>query len=480
MHRYLKILLIAIALYPLFAYAGGAEIHFEPVASVILWVTIIFFFGITGRYLAELLHQPGVLGELLMGIFVGNLFYYFGMPLAIVLREGPVAFNILDDILSGISLKSAVFSNVPEPKQAAQFIDALTSTGGVSWLKVAYVVDIFARYGLIFLLFLVGLETSVDELKRTGTESFRVAIIGVIAPIILAYVFMHFFMPYESYKADLFVAATLSATSVGITARVLRELNILKTRESKTIVGAAMIDDILGLIILSVVSSIVVSGVVNIFNISRIVLLSILFFSCALLLGPWLLRKTLSLFKRLEIWEAKLFSSFLMVMLFAWFAALIQLATIIGAFAAGIIIHEGFFRKKSDHHNRLTVAEMVAPLEFILAPLFFVLMGIQVQIEMFFDLQVVIMAVGLLVAAIVGKLISGYGGKREDDRLLIGIGMVPRGEVGLIFASIGRSLEVMSDQLFAAVILMVIVTTLISPPWLKARYASHKYMSFDE
>ncbi|WP_133129740.1 cation:proton antiporter [Legionella yabuuchiae] len=460
--------------FPALLYAGASEGHFEPVASVILWVTLIFFVGITGRYIAELLNQPGVLGELLMGVFVGNLFYFFGMPLAIVLREGPAIYTIMNGLLTGVPLDTAVNESIHDPTEAMQMIQALQGIGGASWLKVAYVVDIFSRYGVIFLLFMVGLETSVDELMHTGTESLKVAIIGVLAPILLAMVFMFLFMPNYSFESDLFVAATLSATSIGITARVLKELRKVQTREAKTILGAAMIDDILGLIALAIVTSIVVSGAVDIFNVSQIVILSVLFFSFALLLGPWFLKKILYLFKFLEVWEAKLFVSFIFVMLFSWFATLIQLATIIGAFAAGIIISEELFPKKFDRHNRLNVAELVAPLEFILAPLFFVLMGIQVKIELFFNLNVLFLASGLIIAAILGKLVCGFGASRKSDRLLVGIGMLPRGEVGLIFASIGRKLEVISDQLFSAIILMVIVTTLIAPLWMKARYAKQQ------
>ncbi|GGI91573.1 cation:proton antiporter [Legionella impletisoli] len=465
---------LIILFFPPLLYAGVGDTHFEPVASVILWVTLIFFLGITGRYIAELLNQPGVLGELLMGVLVGNLFYFLGMPLALVLREGPAIYSIMNDLLTGIPLHEAVTSTIHDPTEALQMIQALKGASGASWLKVAYVVDIFSRYGVIFLLFMVGLETSVDELVHTGMESLKVAVIGVVAPILLAMGFMYIFMPFSSYQSDLFVAATLSATSIGITARVLKELKKVQTREAKTILGAAMIDDILGLIALAIVTSIVVSGALDIFNVSRIILLSVLFFSIALLFGTWFLKKVLYLFKFLEVWEAKLFVTFIFVMLFSWFATLIQLATIIGAFAAGIIISEELFPKKFDRHNRLNVAELVAPLEFILAPLFFVLMGIQVKIELFFNLNVLFLAFGLIIAAILGKLVCGLGASRKSDRLLVGIGMLPRGEVGLIFASIGRKLEVISDQLFSAIILMVIVTTLIAPLWMKARYAKQK------
>ncbi len=446
--------------------------HHDPIAPVILWVTLIFFFAIIGRYVAERCKQPVVLGELLMGVLIGNLFYLFGSQLFVILREGSAVFNIMRDMLAGIPLPRAVSASVHTIYYANQVTTALSQNDGIDLIKVAYVLDIFSRYGVIFLLFKVGLETSIGELKHTGREAIQVAVIGVIAPIILGLLVAYLLLPNANYKSHLFAAATLSATSIGITARVLSELKKLRTREAKTILGAAMLDDILGLIILAIVSSIVISGVVDFMVVSKIIVSAIVFFAGALLIGPWVVRKAVQFFQFLSLWELKLFTAFIFVMALAWLATLVHLATIIGAFAAGLILHDGFFESpewaKANHQS---IKHLISPLESILAPLFFMLIGIQVKLESFFDWQVLLMASGLIVAAIIGKLISGLGGGSKDDRWLIGIGMLPRGEVGLVFASIGRTLDVMSDQLFSSIVLMVIVTTLIAPPLLKARYA---------
>ncbi len=445
--------------------------HLDPIASVIFWVTLIFFFGIIGRYLAYRLKQPGVLGELLMGVLLGNLCYFFGLKLAVILREGPAIFTIMQDVMAGIPLAQAIKMAIANPQQAQQVLMALHDGHGIELIKVAYVVDIFSRYGLIFLLFMVGLESSVDELKHTGRESIQVAILGVLAPIFLGLGVTYALIPNESFKVHLFIAATLSATSVGITARVLKDMKKLNTREAKTILGAAMIDDILGLVILAIVSSLVIHGLVSLGMVSQIILQAVLFFAGALILGPMVLRKAVGYFSFLEPWEAKFSIAFLFVMVLSWLATVVQLAAIIGAFAAGLIIHDGFFESRDSlHKNLLGIKELVAPLEALLAPLFFMLIGIQVKLESFFDWQVLMLSGGLILAAILGKLISGMGANRQDDRLLIGIGMLPRGEVGLVFASIGKTLGVISAPLFSAIILMVIVTTLLAPLWMKARY----------
>ena len=473
--KHLNLWLVLLVFFPTMVFADGGENHIDSVASVIFWVTLIFFFGVMGRYIALRLNQPGVLGELLMGVLVGNLCYFFGLQLAVILREGSEIFCIMRDLLSGIPLAEAVDTAIPNPHYARQVINALSGTQGIDLIKIAYVVDVFARYGVIFLLFMVGLDSSVAELRHTGRESAQVAVLGVLAPILLGLLVSSVLMPSSPFSVHLFVAATLSATSVGITARVLKEMKKLETREAKTILGAAMIDDILGLVILAIVSSLVINGVVNLSMVSQIIVLAIVFFTGALLFGPWILRKAVHFFSFLDPWEAKLSIAFLFVMSLSWLATLVQLATIIGAFAAGVIIHDGYFVARDREHNHaLTLKELMAPLEALLAPLFFMLIGIQVKMESFFDWHVVGIALGLIAAAIIGKLLSGLGGNRKDDRLLIGIGMLPRGEVGLVFASIGRTLEVISDQLFSAIILMVIVTTFIAPIWLKARYEKRK------
>lgn len=472
MIRSLSYLLVLFIFFPLFVYAGvPPDPHHDPIGPILLWVTLILFFALLGRYFARALNQPGVLGELLMGVLLGNLFYYFDFQLAVILREGTGIFEIMRDVLGGTSLAEAVKLHVTQPYSASQVLNALSGVHGLELVKVGYILDVFSRYGVIFLLFMVGLESSVEELRKTGGDSIKVAVIGVLAPILLGFLVAHFFLPTASYKVDLFVGATLSATSVGITVRVLSEMKKVRTKEARTILGAAMLDDILGLIILAVVSSLVSTETIDLMMIFRIIVSAVLFFVIALVLGPWILQKIVSFFCYfLDFWEVKLFASFMFVMILAWMATVVDLAAIIGAFAAGLILHDGLFIEKNKSSQPISIKELVAPLESVLAPLFFILIGIQVKLETFFDGQVLLTAFALIVAAIIGKLISGLGASSKNDRLIIGIGMLPRGEVGLVFASIGRTLGVISDELFSAIILMIIITTFIAPPLLKWRF----------
>ena len=456
---------LSILAFSVFASPNGQ--HSDPIAPVILGVTGILFFAVLGRFGARKLGQPSVLGELGMGVLLGTAGYYAGIDFILLLREGPAIFEMVDLALTGMPISDAAVS-VLGNDVGASILAILHGEGGAELLQVAHAVDVFSRYGVIFLLFLVGLGTSIQEMRDVGADSFRVAIIGVVLPFVLGFVAVRLLMPELSINVDLFVAATLGATSIGISARVLEDLGYTKSRESHIILGAAIIDDVLGLIMLAIVSGIIVSGNIEIGSIATIIALAAIFLVTAFIVGPYFLRFTINLVSHLDIIEAKMFISFLFVMVLAWLANSVGLATIVGAFAAGVILHDAYFIQwgEPDKH-RFCIRDLIAPLEVILVPIFFVLMGLQVKLETFLDPQVVILAIGLLIAAIIGKLLSGLGAKNSKGKLVIGVGMLPRGEVGLIFASIGKSLDVISDALFSSVILMVIVTTLLTPPLLK-------------
>jgi Na+:H+ antiporter len=442
-------------------------VHGDPIAPVILGVTTILAFAIIGRIGARKLHQPTVLGELLMGILLGNVAWYLGFDLIAVLREGSRVFEVVNQALLGVPIEQAAASIFGVDK-GGELTRIITGPHGGQVMQVAQAVEVFSRYGVIFLLFMVGLETNMDELRSVGGNAVRVAIIGVIAPIALGYWAAALLRPELPFSADLFIAATLAATSIGISANVLSETGTHRSREGHIILGAAVCDDILGLIILAVVSGIVVSGSVNVPDVVNVVFVSTLFLVAVVKLGPSIIRIAANIMGRVDIVEAKMFTSYLFVMVLAWAANLVGLATIIGAFAAGVVLSDNYFRKHELSNQKfVSIRELIMPLEVILVPIFFILMGIQVKLESFVTWPVIVFAGGLLVAAVIGKLVSGLGASRGTKRLAIGFGMLPRGEVGLVFASIGRTLGVIDDAIFSAIVLMIIVTSLAAPPFLK-------------
>jgi Kef-type K+ transport system membrane component KefB len=458
---------LVILIYPLVSWSKANTTHFDPVSSIVFWVTCIYALSILGQFFAKYLHQPPVLGELLMGVLFGNLGYYFNIPEISFLREGAGIFEILPDLLTGNSISHAVSSFIPKSHDVLFIQNALQAPGGADLIKIAYVLDVFSRYGLIYLLFMVGLETSWHDLRQVGRPALQVATLGVLAPIVLGIGLLSFFYPHYGFHTHLFVAATLSATSVGITARVLKDLKKIRTREAKIILGAAMIDDVLGLFILAIVSSIVLQGHLSPFLLLQILVSSMAFFVISIYAGPKLIRAILPYMQFLEAWEAKLVVAFIFLMGMSWLASLLQLSSIIGAFTAGLILDDELFIGQGQKTTHAKIKDLMGPLQFLLAPLFFFMMGVQVKLETFMSLKVMHLSLFITAIAIIGKLLGGLGASSKCNRMFIGIGMVPRGEVGLIFASMGRSLGVVSDKMFTAIVVMVIMTTIIAPPWMK-------------
>lgn len=324
---------------------------------------------------------------------------------------------------------------------------------------------ILAEIGVIILLADVGLEMDLKELRRVGRASMLVAILGVVLPMssgVLAGSLLG-----ESLNASLFLGAALAATSVGITARVFGDLRALSSTEARIVLGAAVADDVLGLVILTVVTRIVVQGSVDVAGVISTIGLAIGFLIIAGAVG-------LTLVPRLLAWVGNRAVSPATVgvlaagITFAFSAAAssAQLAPIIGAFVAGTAL------ARTDHHDR--IARDFKALGSIFIPVFFLQIGIDTDVTKFFSGHVLIVAAVLTVIAIVGKMLAAVGAwGTNTDKLLIGIGMVPRGEVGLIFASIGVSVGVFQEDLYAVVLLVVLLTTVVAPPLLKWRLTSN-------
>ena len=373
------------------------------------------------------LQQPAVLGELMAGVAIGNL--------------GLLGFREFD---------------------------GLRNMQGI---------DILAQIGVLFLLFEVGLETDIRKMMAVGASSFLVAILGVVAPAVLGYLVTNRFFPEHNRLADWFVGATLCATSVGITARVLTDIGRTDSKEGRIILGAAVIDDVLGLIVLAVVAGVIQAADRGVpFEAGAVLWIvgkSLAFLVVAMVAGGWLSKRTFRIATRLR-GEGLLLSVALSFCFgLAFLAGKAGLAPIVGAFAGGLILDEVHYAelRQHDHRNR-DIPELLKPLSTFLVPVFFVLMGMRVDLSVFGRVEVLGFAAVLTAAAVIGKQACSLGVLEKDcDRLAIGLGMVPRGEVGLIFAGIGSTMtiageRVVTDQVFSAVVMMVALTTLITPPLL--------------
>jgi Na+:H+ antiporter len=415
--------LLAIAL-PAVAAATSAEEHprFGP---ILFGLAVLVCSAKVGGLLAERWRQPPVLGELLVGVVLANL-------LPLILGEA-----------------------------------------GIAFVRAEPTLRVLAEVGVLLLLFDVGLEADLRAFARVGGSSLLVAVLGVLVPLGLGSAAAHWALPGSPALVHVFIGATLSATSVGITARVLQDLALTQSREGRIILGAAILDDVLGLVVLAIVTSLTTTaaeGGVGLSGlaIAGIFLRAVLFLGLTVALGHVLSNLIVRLVARTGHPEVMLVVGLGLCFTLAYVAELIGLADIIGAFAAGLLL-DPYGKGVRTREEDATLAELLHPLASLLVPLFFVVMGLQVQLGSLANPTALGFGGLLLVCAMAGKLACALGGlERGLNRLAIAIGMVPRGEVGLIFAGIGTRLTLegqplLSPSLFSAVVLMVLVTTLVAP-----------------
>ena len=342
----------------------------------------------------------------------------------------------------------------------------LIGPGVLGLIHESEVLHALAELGVLILLFEVGLESDLDELLRAGLQATLVALVGVILPFAAGYGAMQW-LGYSAIVA-VFVGATLTATSVGITARVLADLGRLQDPAANVVLGAAVVDDILGLIILAVVTGAAQTGGVSAGAVALLSGKAVVFLVVALLLGLRLAPTLVGWIGRLRARGTLVVYSLVFAMSLAAVADLIGLATIIGAFAAGLIL------AKTD--RRAHIEERIKPVADLFVPVFFVTVGMKVEPAMLDPFTpgggfgVAMLLTGLAVAS---KLAAGLAVYAPGVRRWpVGVGMVPRGEVGLIFAGAGLAVGVIAADLYSALVVAVMLTTFVAPPWLKALYRS--------
>ncbi len=446
-------------------YADTGLSHADPIVPILIASIFITLGAALGGFLMRWVRQPAVLGELLVGLLAGNLGYYFGNPTLTVLREGDNLSRIASMALTGpLSIGEATLKILPPGPHTQHLAELLSGSQGQTYISVYGFIDIISRLAILVLLFMVGLEISLVEMKRVGKYATYVAILGIVLPMLLGMGVMKLLHPNNQLAVDLFIGGILTATSVGITARVLRDIGRETTEEARIILGAAVIDDVLCLIVLAVVSGLAVTGTINIASIAMTTGKAALFLVASLGIGIWLTPKLVRRLASSGVSNLKLLFGVSFALLMAWLANVAQLATIVGAFAAGMVLNSFFDREVEG----ASLHELLSPIESLLVPLFFVWMGIQVKLETMASKDVLIAGLALTIVAIVGKVAAGWGCPPTMNRLAVGFGMMPRGEVGLIFAGIGRGIGVVDEGLFSAVVLLVMVTTVLAPVLLRA------------
>lgn len=427
---------------PLLATEAQAETGSLVLAGVLLSLVVIYLAAKLVGELCARINLPSVLGELVGGVLVGVS-----------------AFNLLLFPDSSGAFHSLILDFLQTT--AGLTPDAIPSVGS----SVSEVISLLSELGVIILLFEIGLESDLKELIRVGPQAAVVAIAGVAVPFVAGTTGLILLFSVPAIPA-IFAGAALTATSIGITAKVLAELQRLSSREGQIIIGAAVLDDVLGIIVLAVVASLAKTGEIQVSNIIYLVVGASIFLIGSIFLGRLLSPYFVALVDRLQTRGNLLISSLIFAFVLSYIGAAIHLEAILGAFAAGLILAE------TDKQRELE--EQILPIADMLVPIFFVVVGAKTDVSVLnpfvpSNREGLIIASFLVVVAIIGKVVTGLAvfGQPGINRLAIGIGMIPRGEVGLVFAGVGSTSGILDKSLNAAIIVMVIVTTFIAPPLLR-------------
>lgn len=371
-------------------------------------------------------------------------------------------------ILASAKLMAEIFERIKQPAVVGEILaGVIIGPSLLGWVQPNDIIGTIAEMGVIFLLFMVGLETKPQDIFRVGFRAFMVAVLGVIFPFIAGYLIAIWWD--GSFVEAMFIGAALVATSVGITARVLGSIGLLDRQTSRIILGAAVIDDILGLIILSVVSGLGKGGV-DLAALAKTAGLAIAFTVVVGLFGSKVFNRLGPKIENLRSGNSTFAFGLILCLGLSVASLYFGVAAIIGAFLAGMALAETTEGNHKMHQLTSGVTEF-------LVPFFLVNIGMQLDLSVFRDSSVIVLAIIVTVAAVITKFVGGGLGvlgfsKREIAQ--VGVGMIPRGEVGIVVAQIGLGIGVISQQFFASVLFMAVATTLIAPPLIKIFFAEDK------
>jgi Kef-type K+ transport system membrane component KefB len=427
---------------PWLAEISDAEVEPLVLASVLLSLIVVYLAAKLGGELCARVNLPAVLGELVGGVIVGVSALHL-----IVFPEG------------GGEVQSLLMN----------FVGMTTGQAPEGLLRVfqgeSEVISVLAELGVIILLFEIGLESDLKELIRVGPQAAMVAIVGVVAPFAVGTAGLIALFGIDTIPA-VFAGAALTATSIGITAKVLAEMQKLSSKEGQIIIGAAVLDDVLGIIVLAVVASLAKTGEIEILNVVYLIAGAAAFLVGSIFIGRLLSPYFVMVVDQMQTRGQVIISSLIFAFVLAYIAAAIQLEAILGAFAAGLILAE------TSKHKELE--EQISPIADMLVPIFFITVGARTDLSVLNPLEPanragLVIASFLVVVAVIGKVIAGFVifGQPGVNRLAVGVGMIPRGEVGLVFAGVGAASGVLTESLDAAIIVMVIFTTFMAPPLLR-------------
>ena len=447
-----------------------AWVNFITLFSFPLWNKTI---PVVATATPEAENAPLVLAGVLLSLVVIYLASKIGGELSNNIGLPPVLGELVGGVVVGVSaLHLLVFPESGADSSSSVIMSFLQSTGGLSpdaavgvFQTQSEVVSVLAELGVIILLFEIGLESNFRELMDVGIQAVLVAVVGVVVPFAAGTAGLMILFGIPAVPA-IFAGAALTATSIGITSKVLSELGRLNSKEGQIILGAAVIDDVIGIIVLAVVASLAKTGKVDVSNVFYLIISASAFLIGAILLGKVFNKSFVMIAEKLKTRGSLVIPAFIFAFIMAYLAAAIHLEAILGAFAAGLVLDETDKRKELERQ--------VCPIADMFVPIFFVTVGAKTDLGVLnpavpSNREGLIIAIFLIVVAIVGKVVTGLAvfGQPQINRLAIGVGMIPRGEVGLVFAGVGSASGALSEATEAAIIMMVILTTFLAPPLLR-------------
>ena len=381
-----------------------------------------------------------------------------------------------------ILLTARIFAEVADRFQVPRvmgelFAGVLLGPSLLGWIEPGQVIKLLAEIGIILLLFEVGLGTDVKRLVRTGKESFFVAMAGFVLPFILGFAIAYWLFRLPML-VSLFIGGTLTATSIGITVRVLMDLNRHQGREGQIILGAAVLDDVFGIVLLALLYEFSLGGGINLINASKVLVFVVTFF----VLAPMAAKIISVIIKRFD--SVSKVSGLIptsvvsLVLFFAWLAHAVGAPELLGGFAAGLALSRRFFLPfgvslHSDPDFALRIERQMRPIIFLFTPIFFVMVGLSLNLR---DVDwsspfIWMFSLTLFVAALAGKLVGAFLIKEPwPSRWIIGTALIPRGEVGLIFAELGRVSEIFTNEIYAGMVIVIALTTVFPPLAIKWLY----------
>lgn len=421
-----------------FAISHGEGIDFS---QTILWIAVLLLFARVGGFIKRW-GQPRLIGEVLMGILLGNL------------------------ILLGIPWFEGIHENE--------------------------IIAFLAEFGVVLLLFQAGLESNLEGMKKTGVRAILVACAGALFPFALgAFVAAPILLPHEPFTTHLFIGAALTATSVGIAAQLFKQYGVIKSKEAQIVLGAAVMDDVLGMILLPILMAMVTASAITAFLIGSMALQAIVFLFGSVILGHIASPHISRFFSLIDSGSGMKFTIAISTcLIFAALAGMIGIAPIIGAFAAGLFldpVHFNTFRhrkmqrelaeiseklNKDDremveatlhHYEEQEVEDLIDPLARLMVPLFFITIGMAVDITLLLNPQTILIALAILAVAILARMSAALFAGKGTKQALIGVSLIPNGEVGLVYAALGRELGVVNNEVFAIIITVMVLSTIIAP-----------------